>query len=218
MLDGLIGKKIGMTSIYVDGLELPVTAVFTGECYVVQKKVKDRDGYEAVQLGYGEKSEKRVGKAQLGHFKKAGTSCFYHLKEFSGTDLDSLKLGQKIDIKDVLSVGETIDVVGTSKGRGFAGVIKRHNFSRGPMGHGSKHKREGGSIGQSASPAKVFKGMKMPGQMGNERVTIQNLEVVGIREKDNIILIKGAVPGPVNGTIVIKKSIKKRAAAAVKEA
>ncbi len=210
MIEGLLGKKLGMTRIFIDGLDVPVTVIKAGECYVTQRKIAERDGYDAVQIGFEEKKASRTTKPMQGHFKKAGTSPFYHLKEFRGEDLSGYKPGQKITVKDVFKVGDRVDVTGRSKGKGFAGVMKRWNFSGGPAAHGSMHNRAPGSIGQSAYPSKVFKGMKMPGHYGAKRVTVQNLEVVAMREDENIIMVRGAVPGSVNTVYTIKKAIKKR--------
>jgi len=209
MIEGILGKKLGMTNVFIDDRNETVTVVQAGDCFVTQKKVAEKDGYDAIQLGFGAKKESRETKALNGHFKKAGTGAMYHLREFRGGDQSELKPGQKIKANDVFAVGDVIDVTGTSKGKGFAGVMKRHNFSGGPGGHGSKHGRAPGSIGQSASPSKVFKGVKMPGQMGNKRITVQNLKIVGMKEEENILLIRGSVPGPVNSVFELKKSIKR---------
>lgn len=209
MIEGILGKKLGMTNIFIDNQCVTVTVVQAGDCYVTQKKVAEKDGYDAIQLGFGDKKEARESKPLNGHFKKAGTGAFYHLREFRSGDMSDLKPGQKINAKDVFEVGDVIDVSGISKGKGFAGVMKRHNFSGGPGGHGSKHGRAPGSIGQSASPSKVFKGVKMPGQMGNKRITTQNLRIVALKEEDNIMLVRGSVPGAVNSVFEIKKSIKR---------
>lgn len=209
MIDGIIGKKIGMTHIYsADGAMVPVTVIKAGN-HVVQKKTRERDGYEALQIGFGEKKEHRVNKPMMGHFKKAGTPCLYNLLEFKGTELDSYKPGAVINAGDVFKVGDYVDISGKSKGKGFMGSMRRHNFSGGAESHGSMHNRAPGSIGSSSDPSRVYKGMRMAGHMGAAKATIQNLKVVGIRAEENIILIKGAVPGAINGLVVIKKSIKK---------
>ncbi|MCK4739613.1 MAG: 50S ribosomal protein L3, partial [Deltaproteobacteria bacterium] len=174
-----------------------------------QKKTLDKEGYEAVQLGFAEKKSARTTKPMQGHFKKSGKECYYHTKEFSGQDLDSYKTGSVVNCSDIFEVGEFVDISGNSKGRGFAGVVKRWGFSGGPASHGSKHGRTGGSIGQSATPSRVIKGMKMPGRMGGKLSTIQNLKVVGINKEENILLIRGAVPGATNSLLVIKKALKK---------
>lgn len=209
MIEGIVGKKLGMTHIYSeDGAMVPVTVVKTGNT-VVQKKAADKDGYEAVQVGFLEKKEQRVNRPMKGHFKKAGSPCFYHLVELKGSDLSALQPGAAVNAPDVFKIGDWVDVTGTSKGKGFMGSMRRHNFSGGAESHGSMHNRAPGSIGSSSDPSRVFKGMKMAGHMGHARVTVQNLKVVGIRAEENVLLIKGAVPGPINGIVVIKKAIKK---------
>ena len=212
MVNGLLGKKIGMTQIFSDGESVPVTVVAAGPCFVVQKKTGDRDGYSALQFGFMEKSPKRASKPLAGHCKKGGTPSFYHLREFSGEGLGEYKTGQKVTGSDLFKEGDFVDVTGTSKGKGFAGVMKRWNFAGGPASHGSMHKRAPGSIGQCSSPSKVFKGMKMAGHDGNSRVTTQNLRVVGIVPEENLLLLKGSVPGSINGLIEIRLSKKKGSA------
>jgi large subunit ribosomal protein L3 len=203
---GIIGKKIGMTQMFSpDGAVIPVTVVQAGPCTVVQMKTLEKDGYSAVQLGFGEKKEKKCTKALLGHVKKAGEKPSAVLREFRVKDDAAYKVGQSLTV-DMFEQGEVVAITGTSKGKGFAGVIKRHGFSRGPMGHGSKHHRAPGSTGQSAWPAKVFKGKKMPGQLGNVQVTVKGLSVVDARPDENILLIRGAVPGSKNGMIMICKT------------
>ncbi|MDO8426230.1 MAG: 50S ribosomal protein L3 [Deltaproteobacteria bacterium] len=210
MIEGILGKKIGMTHIYSEAGEMvPVTVVRAAECYVVQKKTKERDGYEAIQLGIGEKKEKRANKAMKGHFKKAGTPCLYNLAEIRGGKLDELNPGQALNCADVFKVGDFVDVEGTSKGKGFMGSMRRHHFSGGAESHGSMHNRAPGSIGSSSDPSRVYKGMRMAGHMGCDKVTVQNLKVVGIRPEDNVLLICGAVPGAVNGLVLVKKAMKK---------
>ncbi len=212
MIEGLIGKKIGMTRVFTGEEDVPVTVIKTDGCYVVQKKTLEKDGYEAVQLGFEEKKTSRVNKPMAGHFKKAGTPAFYHLKEVPAVGLDDIKVGQKITIKDVFKEGDFVDVTGTSKGKGFAGVMKRWNFRGGPASHGSMHNRAPGSIGQSSFPSRVFKGMRMAGHHGAKRITTQNLKVVAIKENEGLLLVKGCVPGPRGAVLVIKKSVKKRKA------
>lgn len=208
MVNGILGKKLGMTQIFTEnGMRIPVTVVEAGPCTVVQKKVAETDGYCSVQLGFGAQKAHRINKPEMGHFKKAGKGIFAHLREVGG-DIEACEVGSEIVCSDVFAVGDVVDVVGTSKGKGFQGVMKRWNFSGGRSTHGSTFHRAPGSIGCSAWPSRVFKGKKMAGQMGNERVTVQNLEVVGIRADQNLILIKGAVPGPKNGLVTIRKSIK----------
>ena len=203
---GLIGKKLGMTQVFKDdGTLVPVTVIQAGPNVVVQKKTEETDGYNALQLGFEDKKEFRTNKPLKGHFKRAGVSPKKHLVEFRDFPED-LKEGDEITV-DIFSEGELVDVTGTSKGKGFAGTIKRHNFARGPMSHGSKSHRIPGSIG-AANAARVFKGQKMAGRMGNERVTVQNLEIVKIDKEKNLILVKGAVPGVRNSIVYIKEAVK----------
>ena len=205
MIKGLLGKKLGMTSVFVnDGRSIPVTVIEAGPCTVTQIKTKANDGYNALQVGFGEKKKSRVTKPLAGHFSKAGDKMFVFLKEFMIDDPDSYKLGQAIDLA-VFDVGDKVEVSGKTKGRGFSGTIKRHGFHRGPKPHGSKNYREPGSIGQCAWPSKVFKGKRMPGRYGNARMTVKNLEIVDIRPDQHLILIKGAVPGPISGLVEIRK-------------
>lgn len=205
MIKGLLGKKLGMTSVFVnDGRSIPVTVIEAGPCTVTQIKTKANDGYNALQVGFGEKKKSRVTKPLAGHFSKAGDKMFVFLKEFMIDDPDSYKLGQAIDLA-VFDVGDKVEVSGKTKGRGFSGTIKRHGFHRGPKTHGSKNYREPGSIGQCAWPSKVFKGKRMPGRYGNTRMTVKNLEIVDIRPDQHLILIKGAVPGPISGMVEIRK-------------
>ncbi|MDY0291328.1 MAG: 50S ribosomal protein L3 [Desulfuromonadaceae bacterium] len=208
MVDGILGKKLGMTQIFTEsGVRIPVTVIEAGPCTVVQKKLAETDGYTAVQLGFGAQKAQRVNKPLTGHFAKAGQGVFKFLREVGG-DVVAHEVGSQIKCDEVFSPGDIVDVVGTSKGKGFQGVMKRWNFSGGRSSHGSKFHRSGGAIGCSASPAKVFKGKKMAGQMGNEQVTVQNLEIVGVRADQNIVLVKGAIPGPKNGLVAIRKAVK----------
>ena len=209
MIKGLLGKKIGMTQLFSDGESLPVTVVMAGPCFVVQRNTGGGEGYDSLQLGFIEKSKKKTNKPEAGHFKKGGTIPLYHLREFDGDGLDEYKQGQQITGADLFKEGDYVDVTGRSKGKGFAGVMKRWNFSGGPASHGSMHGRAPGSIGQCSSPSKVFKGVKMAGHMGNRMITTQNLRVVGIVPDENLLLIKGSVPGPMNGVIEIRRSKKK---------
>jgi large subunit ribosomal protein L3 len=205
MCKGLIGKKLGMTGLFTpEGEYIPVTVVELGPCVVTQIKTADKDGYNALQLGFGEKKSKLVNKPIQGHLKKSGGKNFATLREFSVDDPQAYTLGQTVTL-DIFDIGERVDVVGTTKGRGFAGVIKRHGFHRGPMTHGSKSIRIPGSIGCSAWPSKVVKGKKMPGQYGRERKTACNLKIVDIRPDQNLVLIKGAVPGHKSGVVMVNK-------------
>ncbi len=208
MKKGLIGKKLGMTQVFTDEGAIPVTVIEAGPCVVIQKKKAAKDGYEAIQVGYGRKRQKRVTKPLQGHFKKADKGLFSVLKEFRVESSDEYELGAELKA-DIFEIGDYVDVVGTSKGRGFAGVVKRHGFRGGRATHGSMFHRAPGSIGASADPSRVLKGRKLPGHMGDQRVTVQNLFVLGIRPEMNIILVKGAVPGCNNGIVLIKESIKK---------
>lgn len=206
MAKGLIGKKLGMTQIFKEnGMVVPVTVFEAGPNVVVQKKTIEKDGYCALQIGFGDKKEHRTNKPKKGHFKRAGVSPKKHLAEFRDFNGD-LNEGDEISV-DLFAEGEKVDVIGISKGKGFAGTIKRYNFARGPMTHGSRSHRAPGSIG-GVDAARVFKGKKMPGRMGHERVTIQNLEVVKVDKENHAILIKGSVPGPVNGIVYIREAVK----------
>src|SRR3972149_4393709 len=210
MLKGILGKKLGMTQIFdKEGEVIPVTVIKAGPCFVVQKKNRGKEGYDSVQLGFIEKKKKRVNKPLTGHFTKANTQCFYHLKEFKGEALDSYQVGQKITCGSIFKVGEFVDVSGRTKGRGFAGVMKRWDFAGGPGSHGSMFNRAPGSIGSSSDPSRVYKGMKVGGHMGSANVTVQNPPIVGVKGEGDRLLVKGAVPGAVNGVVVIKKALKK---------
>lgn len=206
MMKGILGKKLGMTQVFAaDGKCIPVTVVETGPCVVLQKKCVETDGYNALQLGFGEKKAHRTSKPEMGHFKKAGMGAFAYVREIRMESVDGYSVGDQIACDAVLAEGDMIDVTGTSKGKGFQGVMKRWNFSGGRASHGSMFHRGPGAIGCSAWPSKVFKGKKMAGQMGNERVTTQGLQVVEIRSEMNLVLVKGAVPGPKNGLVIISK-------------
>ena len=210
MQKGIIGKKIGMTQIFDDeaGKVIPVTVVEAGPCVVVQKKTVDNDGYAALQLGFGDVKVQRMNKPMKGHFDKADVACKKTLKEFRFEDCDSLNVGDIIKA-DTFTVGDIVDVSGTSKGKGFAGAIKRHNQNRLKETHGTGPvHREAGSMGACSSPSRIFKGKGMPGHMGAEQVTVQNLEIVKIDEENNLIAIKGAVPGPKGGIVCIIDSVK----------
>jgi len=199
---GILGKKLGMTQIYTeDGKAYPVTVVEAGPCCVVQVKTLDNDGYEAVKIGFIEVKERKVNKPLLGSFKKAGVKPFKVLKEFP---MGSLKIGEFITVEK-FTKGDRISVSGISKGKGFQGVMKRHHFSGGPGSHGSMFNRAPGSIGASSYPSRVWKNQKMPGHLGSERVTVQNLEIVDVKTDQNILLIKGAIPGAIGTMVEIKK-------------
>ena len=203
--NGILGRKLGMTRVYDDlGRSIPVTVVETGPCTVLQKKTVDRDGYDAIQVGFVEKKEHRLDKPTTGHVKKAGlTNGFYFVREFRVTDLDNYETGQQIRLDQVVKIGDKIDVSGNAKGRGFQGVIKRHGFHGGKATHGSMFHRAPGSIGCSAWPGRVVKGKKMPGRMGNNQVTMKNLTVIDIRADENVLLVKGAIPGAKKGLLKI---------------
>ncbi len=206
---GIIGKKLGMTQIFSEyGESVAVTVIEAEPSVVIQKKTRDIDGYDAIQLGFGRVKRKNVTKALQGHFKKADKGLFRLLREFR-TASNAYDLGQELRV-DLFKAGDYVDVSGTSKGKGFAGVMKRHGFSGGRATHGSMFHRAPGSIGASADPSRVFKGKKLPGHMGSERVTIQNLMVWAVRPEQNLILVKGAVPGGKNGIVLIKRAIKAR--------
>lgn len=205
MCKGLIGKKLGMTSQFTsEGKYIPVTVVQVGPCVVTQVKTADTDGYNALQLGFGKKTPKNVTKPIQGHLSKSGSENFEVLREVPVDDPGSYKAGQTINA-DVFGVGEKVEVVGITKGRGFSGVMKRHGFSGGKKTHGSHSHRIPGSIGCSAWPAKVIKGKKMPGNYGNDQKTIRNVEIFDIRAEDNLVLLKGPVPGSKSGHITIRK-------------
>ena len=206
-MSGLIGKKIGMTSIYsAAGKSIPCTVLEVGPCVVTQVRTEEVDGYKAVQLGWGEKRAKLVTKPLQGHFKKAGTTPKGKVMEFKRFDKD-LNLGDELKVEDVFNEGEFVSVTGTYKGKGFQGVVKRHGFAGvGQSTHGQHNRlRAPGSIGAASDPSRVFKGMRMAGQMGNKRVTIENLEVVKVLADQGIMVVKGAVPGHNNSTVIIRK-------------
>ena len=206
-MKGILGKKIGMTQVFAnDGKLIPVTVVSVEPNVVMQIKTKETDGYEAIQLGFTTKKEKHSTKSEMGHAKKANAAPKRFLKEIKGVEVSNYELGQEIKC-DIFEAGEIVDVTGTSKGKGFQGVIKRHNQSRGPMGHGSQYHRGVGSMG-TLRPMRVFKGKKLPGHMGHETVTIQNLEIVAVDAVENVILVKGNIPGPKNSFVIIKTSVK----------
>ncbi len=205
MHKGLIGKKLGMTGLFSpEGRHLPATAILVGPCVVTQIKTVATDGYNALQVGFGQKRPERVNKPLSGHFKKSGSAGFYHVKELPVDDPEAYSLGQILSL-DVFKVGDRVDVTGTTKGRGFAGVVKRHGFHGGKETHGCTSHRVPGSVGTSAWPSRILKGKKLPGHYGSATQTAKNLEIVDIRPEANLILIKGAVPGPMSGLVAIKK-------------
>jgi large subunit ribosomal protein L3 len=205
MSKGLMGKKLGMTGLFApDGRCVPVTVIEAGPCVVTQIKTTANDGYNALQLGFSEVKAKRVTKPLQGHFRKSGETFFRHVQEFPVDNPEAYSLGQKITI-EIFTVGERVDVCGTTKGRGFSGVMKKEGFSGGPKTHGSKCHRIPGSIGTSAWPSRVFKGRGMPGHYGVDHQTMQNIEIVDIRPEENILMVKGAVPGPATGLVAVKK-------------
>jgi large subunit ribosomal protein L3 len=207
MAKGILGKKIGMTQVFTpEGVVIPVTVIEASGNVVLQKKDLDNDGYESIQIGYKDKKESRYNKPELGHAKKAGTTPKRYVKELRGVDLNEYEVGQELKV-ELFNEGESVDVTGISKGKGFAGAIKRHNQSRGPMAHGSRYHRRPGSLG-AISPNRVFKGQTLPGHMGTETVTIQNLEVVKVDAERNLLLIKGSIPGPRNSFVTVKSSVK----------
>ncbi len=201
---GLLGKKIGMTRIYSElGQAIPVTVIEAGPCVVLQKKTEAKEGYNAIQVGFGPKKEARLNKPQAGHSKAAAKGGFYHIKEFRVADPEVYELGQEILLGELLKIGDEVHISGKSKGRGFQGVVKRHGFKGGRKTHGSMFHRRPGSIGCSAWPSRVVKGKKLPGRMGNEQLTKKNLTVVDIRADENILLVKGSVPGAREGLLQI---------------
>jgi len=204
-MKGILGRKLGMTQVFTeDGNVVPVTVIEVGSNVVLQKKDLANDGYEAVQIGFADK--KNPNKPAVGHAAKANTTPKRYVRELRGVDLSAYEVGQVLGA-DVFAAGEVVDVAGVSKGKGFAGAIKRHNQSRGPMAHGSRYHRRPGSLG-SINPGRVFKGQTLPGRMGGERITVQNLEVVKIDTERNLLLIKGSVPGPKNSFVTVKTAVK----------
>jgi large subunit ribosomal protein L3 len=202
MVKGLIGKKLGMTHLYKDGKELAVTAIEAGPCFVVQLKTDEKDGYNAVQLGFAE--DKRLNSPQKGHLKKIGQ--FKHLREFKADDVKSVKEGDKVDV-DMFKSGDVVNICGISKGRGFAGGVKRYHFKGGPKTHGqSDRQRAPGSVGATTTPGRVYKGLRMAGHMGSDKVTMRGLEVVDVDLEHHLMLVRGAVPGAKNGLLLINKS------------
>ena len=208
MKKGIIGKKIGMTQIFDEnGVVIPVTVVEAGPCVVAQVKTMETDGYEAVQLGFGEVKDKHINKPEKGHFTKNNLTAKKYLREFRLETIENIKIGDEIKA-DIFQDGEKVDVQGTSKGKGFQGVIKRHEQSRGPMGHGSMYHRRPGSMGPTSTPGRVFKGKKLPGHMGRVTVTVQNLDIVKVDMDKNVLLIKGSVPGAKGAILKIKSAVR----------
>lgn len=208
MKKGLIGKKVGMTQIFDEkGMIIPVTVIEAGPCVVSQVKTVETDGYNAVQLGFGEVKDHKVNKPKAGHFAKANVEAKRHLREFRLEDVSNVKVGDEVKA-DTFEQGEKIDVQGISKGKGFQGVIKRHGQHRGPMGHGSMYHRRPGSMGSTSTPGRVFKGKKLPGHMGVQKITIQNLEIIKVDMDKNVLLVKGSVPGPKGAILKLKSSVK----------
>ncbi|WJH36412.1 50S ribosomal protein L3 [Paenibacillus aurantius] len=208
MTKGILGKKLGMTQVFTpEGLVLPVTVIQAGPCVVLQKKDVENDGYEAIQIGFDDKKEKNANKPESGHAKKAGATPKRYIKEFRGIQLSDYEVGQELKA-DLFAEGEFVDVTGTSKGKGFTGTIKRWGQSRGPMAHGSRYHRGPGSMG-SIQANRVPKGKHLPGHMGKETVTLQNLQVVRVDAERNVLLVKGSVPGPKNSYVSVKTTVKK---------
>ncbi len=202
---GLIGRKVGMTQVFGDqGEAIPVTVIEAGPCTVTEVRTADRDGYSAIQLGFGARLEKRLTRPMLGQFKKRNLPPSRHLREFRVDDVSGMQVGQNLTVA-IFEKGKSVDVQGITKGRGFAGVIKRHGFVAGHASHGPTMGREPGSIGSSAYPSRVIKGKRLPGRMGGKPLTIKHLRVVGVDPEQNLLLVRGAVPGPVNGLVVIRK-------------
>ncbi len=209
MKKAILGTKLGMTQLFDEmGKIIPVTVIEAGPCVVTQKKTTDNDGYDAVQVGFMDKTEKHTNKPEEGHFKKAGVSAKRFLKEFKLENAAEMNVGDEIKA-DVFAAGDKIDVTGTSKGKGYAGAIKRHNFSRLKETHGTGPvHRHAGSMGACSSPSRVFKGTKLPGHMGVDTVTIQNLDVVSVDVEKNLLLVRGAIPGPKGGLVIVKDAVK----------
>lgn len=205
----ILGKKIGMTQVFNEnGLSLPVTVIQAGPCPVVQKKSMDNDGYTSLKVGFGDVSEKRLSKPEKGVFSKVKVPVKKYLREFRIEEIDKYEIGQEIKVSDMFQDGDRIDVSGISKGKGFQGTIKRYGQSGGKETHGSMYHRRVGSMGSNTSPARVFKGKKLPGHMGVDKITVQNLTVVKVDAEKNLLLVKGAVPGPKGGLLVIKETVK----------
>ena len=210
MNKGLIGKKLGMTQIFDEqGKVIPVTVIEAGPCVVAQVKTVETDGYNAIQLGFGDVKESKINKPEKGHFAKSKLTPKKHLREFRLDSVENINVGDELKA-DTFTAGDQLDIQGTSKGKGFQGVIKRHGQSRGPMGHGSMYHRRPGSMGPTSTPGRVFKGKKLPGHMGHVTVTIQNLDVVKVDMDKNVILVKGSVPGAKGAILKLKTSVKSK--------
>lgn len=208
MKKGIIGKKVGMTQIFDEkGNVVPVTVIEAGPCVVAQVKTTGKEGYDAVQLGFGDVKDKHTNRPEKGHFAKNNLAAMKHLREFRLESVEGINVGDEVKA-DIFVSGEKVDIQGTSKGKGFQGVIKRHGNSRGPMGHGSMYHRRPGSMGATSTPGRVFKGKKLPGHMGKVTVTIQNLDVVSVDMDKNVILVKGSVPGPKGTILKVKSAVK----------
>ena len=210
MIVGILGRKLGMTQVFEEGgIATGVTVIEAGPCVVTQVKTEETDGYYGVQLGWGEADEQKLNQPERGHLRRKKLPLVQHLGEVPVAEGDAPKLGDRIDVS-MFTSGEIVDVIGVSKGKGFAGVMKRHNFKGGPRTHGqSDRARAPGSIGPGSTPGRVFKGTKMAGRMGNDRVSVQNLRVVSVDAERNLIMVKGAVPGPTKGSLIIRKAVKK---------
>ncbi len=208
-MKGILGRKVGMAQIFDDkGIVIPVTLIEAGPCFVTQKKTTENDGYNAIQVGFEEVVERKLTKPQLGHLKKSNTAPLRYLREFRVSSPEAYELGQQIDVS-VFEVGDRIDVTGTSKGKGFAGVVKRHGFKGGPKTHGQSDRwRAPGSVGAGSTPGRIFKGIRMAGQMGNEQVTVQNLKIALVDAEKNLLAVQGAIPGGKNGLVVIREAVK----------
>ncbi|NMA33769.1 MAG: 50S ribosomal protein L3 [Clostridiaceae bacterium] len=205
----ILGKKIGMTQVFDEnGTVIPVTVIQAGPCAVVQKKTVENDGYTAVKLGFEDVPEKKLNRPEKGLFSKINTAPKKYLREFRTEDIDRFEIGQQINVADMFSNGDRIDVSGISRGKGFQGVMKRFGSSRGPESHGSKYHRRVGTLGAGTSPGRVFKGKKLPGRMGRDKVTVLNLNVVRVDSERNLLLVKGAVPGPKGGLVIVRETVK----------
>lgn len=210
-MDMLIGKKIGMTQIFTeDGRVIPVSVIEAGPCPVVQEKTVDKDGYAAFQIGFLDKKSKNTSKPQLGHFQKSGVEPQRVLKEVKPENPEKYEVGKMVKVADLFQKGDYVNVSGISKGKGYAGVVKKYGFAGGPSSHGSRFHRAPGAIGACATPGRTFKNMKMPGQMGNKKVTVKNLEIVDVLDERNVLLVKGAVPGSKRSVLTITKIKKKK--------